>query len=230
VLESSSFVMAFLTSREKVLLPNEVDYYLDDPSYCLHNVFYKITKEDPRKFLKIDKHKKKLPKDKVHVGVHFRGTDILGGDGNEGREIHHPKYYIDAINLIESEFENTHYHLCTDDLKFESFLETKNFLDEKKLKFSLGSDADHFKDFATLAECDVLIASSSTFVVCAGFIGKKNKKIIHSIEWINKNLDHECWHKREDTEEARKMQITFDNFWVDLYNGGNQFYNAWRFV
>jgi hypothetical protein len=213
------------------LLPAGTDYYIDDPAYCLHNVFYKVTKTDPRNFLEIkDEYKKELSSDKVHVGIHFRGTDILGGDGNEGREIHYPRYYINAINLVESEFENTHYHLCTDDLSFNSYLHCIRFLSYKGLKFTTGSSSNYFDDFSTLAYCDVLIASSSTFVVCAGFTGKENKKIIHSKDWIDKNLAHERWHKKEDTPEARKMQITFDNFWTSVYNDGNEFYNAWRFV
>ena len=205
------------------LLPAGTDYYIDDPAYCLHNVFYKVTKENPRKFLEIkDEYKKDLSSDEVHVGIHFRGTDILGADGNEGREIHFPSYYINAIELLESEFENTHYHLC--------FLQCIRFLTYKGLKFSIGDSSDYFGDFATLAECDVLIASSSTFVVCAGFIGKENKKIIHSKDWIDKNLIHQRWHKKEDAPEARNMQITFDKFWMRVYNGGNEFYKAWRFL
>ena len=212
-------------------LPIETDYYIDDPANCLHGVFYKVTDIDPRNFLEIkDEYQKDLSSDTVHVGIHFRGTDIISGDGNEGREIHYPRYYIDAINLVESEFDNTHYHLCTDDLSFESFLQTIRFLTYKGLKFSTGSSSDYFEDFATLSECDVLIASSSTFVVCAGFIGKENKKIVHSKDWINKNLIHERWHKKEVPADVRKKQTAVDNFWIRLYNGGNKFYKAWRFV
>jgi hypothetical protein len=94
----------------------------------------------------------------------------------------------------------------------------------------LGNDSDYLGDFATLSECDVLISSSSTFVVCAGFIGKEDKKIIHSKDWINKNLNHEHWHKTPRPQNIREQQISFDNFWVDLYNGGNEFYKSWRLV
>lgn len=211
-------------------LPNDRDFYIDDPAYCLHNVFYKLTRLDPREFFKIkDEYKKNPPPEKAHVGIHFRGTDILGADGNHGREIHSAEYYADSITLVERKFENTHYHICTDDLKFDSFLKTVDFLNDKGLEFSLGDTSDFFQDFSTLSECDVLISSSSTFAVCAGFIGK-NKKIIHSKEWIDKNLNHEPWHIKTDTEHVREQQISFDNFWVDLYNEGNEFYKIWRLV
>ena len=211
-------------------LPNDNDFYIDDPAYCLHNVFYKVTKTDPREFLKIkDEYKVNLTPEKVHVGLHFRGTDILGADGNHGREIHSADYYADAISLVERKFEGTHYHVCTDDLQFDSFLKTVDFLKGRGLEFSLGSTSNFLQDFSTLSECDVLIASSSTFAICAGLIGKEDKKIIHSNKWIQRNLDHIPWNDTK-CEDTRKWQISFDNFWVELYNGGNEFYKAWRIV
>ena len=102
-------------------------------------------------------------------------------------------------------------------------------MDSLKLSYEVGSP-NQFVDFSTLTECDIIIASSSTFVVAAGFVGKKDKKIIHSMKWIQKNLDHTPWHPYEDPEDTRKWQLSFDNFWVDLYNGGNEFYKAWKFI
>lgn len=237
VVEKSSANQQFPLSWKDVLnsdiipLPKDRDFYIDDPAYCLHNVFYKLTSSDPREFLEVkDTYRQNLSHEKAHVGIHFRGTDILGGDGNHGREIHHPKYYADSIELVEGEFENTHYYVCTDDLTFNSFIETVQFLKDKNLNFSLGSDSDYFGDFATLSECDILISSSSTFAVCAGFIGKEDKKIIHSKDWINRNINHEPWHKISDPQNIREQQISFDNFWVDLYNGGSKFYKAWRLI
>lgn len=208
---------------------SSTDYQVDP--YSLHNNFWKVTKTDPRKFFKInEKHKRNLPKEKTNIGIHLRGTDILGADGNNGREIHEPKYYIDSINLCEKEFDNTKYYVCTDDLNFVSFIETVKHLESNNIEFELGSP-NHYMDFSTLSECDVLIASSSTFVVCAGFIGKKNKKIIHSRIWLDKNINHTSWHTTPDPEHVRKWQLSFDSFWVDLYNsGGNNFYEMWKIV
>ena len=212
----------------RTLLPNDVDFHIDDPAYCLHNIFYKLTKKDPRTFFTIkDKYKKEFQDDNMHVGIHMRGGGFITAD--EGKEIHEFEFYKDSIELVEGEFKNTHYHLCTDDLTFNSFIETVQFLKDKNLNFSLGSDSDYFGDFATLSECDILISSSSTFAVCAGFIGKEDKKIIHSQKWMQRNLDHTPWNNTE-CENTRKWQISFDNFWVDLYNGGSKFYKAWRFM
>tara|TARA_R100000008_G_scaffold86799_1_gene81705 strand:+ start:1291 stop:2127 length:837 start_codon:yes stop_codon:yes gene_type:complete len=198
--------------------------------YCLHNVFFNVTKTDPRQFIKVnEKYKRNLPEDKVNVGIHIRGTDILGADGNQGREIHSPDYYKNAIDVVESEFENTKYYICTDDMNFISFKETVKHLSKNGIEYEVGSP-NHFIDFSTLSECDVIIASSSTFTVAAGFTGKKDKKIIHSMEWIQRNLDHTLWHPYEDSNETRKWQLSFDNFWVQLYEGGNEFYHAWKFI
>lgn len=203
--------------------------------YCIcpnsiHNVFWKVTKTDPRDFFQInDVYRRDLPSSNTNVGIHLRGDDILGRDGNNGREIHDPEYYINSIDLVEEEFSNTKYYVCTDDKTFESFVKTVEYLKEKNLDFEIGS-SDHFRDFSTLSECDILIASSSTFVLCAGFIGKKNKKIIHSQKWIDKNLNHTHWHLTPDPDHIRKWQLSYDNFWVELHSGGNDYYNVWRFI
>jgi len=209
-------------------LPKENDYVVG--SYCLHNTFWELTKNDPREFIQVnERYKRNLPTDKVNVGIHLRGDDVLGRDGNNGREIHFPDYYMKAIDLVENHFNNTKYYVCTDDLRFMSYISTIDYLNNEELEYELGSP-DHFKDFSTLSECDVLICSSSTFVVCAGFVGKENKKIIHSQDWIDKNLHHTPWHLTEDPENVRTWQLSFDNFWVELYNGGNEFYKVWKFV
>ena len=219
-----------ILEHDNLKLAEEYEYELDP--YCLHNSFWKLTHQDPRTFLQIkEAHKPNLPKDKINVGIHFRGTDILGADGNHGREIHSAQYYRDAINFVTEQLGDVLFHLCTDDLNFKSYQETVKYLQMKNLRFKKGNVHNYWDDFATLSECEVLIASSSTFVVCAGFLGVENKKIIHSMEWIQKNLDHTLWHPyKEDPPEVRKTQLSFDNFWVQLYNGGNEFYHAWEFI
>ena len=209
--------------------PIHVNDYLVG-SYCLHNVFWKVTQTDPREFFKInEKYKRNIPENETSVGIHLRGTDILGADGNQGREIHEFEYYKNSIDLVESEFKNTKYYVCTDDYNFDSFIKTVQYLENLNLPYEVGSP-NQFVDFSTLTECDIVIASSSTFVVAAGFVGKKDKKIIHSMKWIQKNLDHTPWHPYEDPEDTRKWQLSFDNFWVTLHEGGNAFYKAWKFV
>ena len=212
-------------------LHSEFDLILDDPAYILHNVFFHLTHKDPREFFHINNNYKKiLPTDKLNIGIHLRGADILGGDRNHGREIHKPEYYKKSIDLIESKFDNTKYYVCTDDLNFNSYKDTITYLEYKNCQYGRGDINNYFEDFSTLSECDILIASSSTFVICAGFLGKPYKKIIHSKEWVNKNLNHTLWHPQGDPPDVRKFQQTFDQFWIDLYNEDNDFYNVWKWV
>jgi len=213
------------------LLPHTNEYVLDN--VCLHNIFYQTTEEDPRRFIKIkEEHKQQLPDDNMNVGIHIRGDDIIEADGNNGREKHSPKYYRDAIDIVESEFENIIYYVCTDDRNFDTYIQTIKYLEERGYDYKLGDVGNLFYDFALLSECDILIASSSTFVISAAIIGKENKKIIHAMEWMEKTLPGDkyfSWGNYTD-DYPESYWKAFDNFWVHLYNGGNSYYRAWKFV
>ena len=197
----------------------------------LHNTFFHVTKTDPGEFFQIrDEYKKDLPADVINVGIHLRGGDNL--KRSEGREIHSSTYYREAIKMVLAEFgDSVKFYIGTDDRNFDNYLDTVSYLENKNLNYDLGSN-NPFSDFSTLSECDVLICCSSTFTICASFIGKKNKKIIHSMDWIQKSLDHTSWHPSREKEEdhVREWQLSFDQFWIDLYNGGNEFYKIWRCV
>tara|TARA_B100000287_G_C20563892_1_gene753608 strand:+ start:94 stop:975 length:882 start_codon:yes stop_codon:yes gene_type:complete len=212
------------------------DIVIDDPAYLLHNVFFKLTKTHPREFLKIkDEYKISPPKEKTNVGIHIRGDDIISRDGNDGREIHDSEYYIDSIKSVEKEPGEKRYFVCTDDINFNTFIKVFNYLKSTNKDFFLGPSTsspdkiNHFSDFSLLTECDILIASSSTYSISAAIVGK-NKKIIHSKNWLEKNVNHTPWHRYEDPKHVRDWQISFDNFWVDVYRGGNTFYNAWKII
>ena len=178
------------------LLCNDYDLILDDPSYALHNTFYKLTNKDPRNYLELkDKYVPLLPKNNTIVGIHIRGGDIKGRDRQGGREIHTPTYYKNSIKYLldhkENKINNMDYHfiICTDDIYFQSTLDTIKFLKENKCNFSMGPNFGSLKyieDFATLCYSDILINSSSTFCCAAVFIGKKNKKIIFSKDWMDR--------------------------------------------
>lgn len=214
------------------------EYILDDPSYCIHNVFYNLTHTDPRNFLELkDKYKTNLSKDILHIGIHIRGGDILGADGNMGREIHPFEYYKKCIDDIIITFnKEKKFYVCSDDINFNTFIKTVQYLKEKKYNYDIGPsticNTEHIYDFSLLIECDILINSSSTYCISAGFLGKKNKLIYHYNKWIQKNINHEKWNNKE-TCMVNGINIidfrkTFDNFWIKLSNGGNSFYNAYK--
>lgn len=225
---------------------NNFDYILDDPATCIHNTFLNVTKTDPRNFLELkDEYKSNLSDDIIHIGIHFRGNDIIIADGNNGREIHEFKYYKNSIDYITHKSfldngirinlltNNYLFILCTDDLTFNSYIKTKEYLENNKYNFKLGPSTQNLKnhyiyDWSILSECDILINSSSTFCITAGFIGKKNKYIIHSKDWIDKNIKHIPWNNNitgyiEDYKIIN-FRYTFDNFWIDISNNNNYYY------
>lgn len=228
---------------DEILNFDNFEYSIDDPTSCIHNIFYKVTNKDPRDFLELkDEYKPKLKDDILYIGIHFRGDDIINSDGNNGREIHEFDYYKDAINFVINNLINKDYIfiLCTDDLNFNSFTKTIDYLKEKKYNFILGpatqNNNNHYiLDWSMLSECEILINSSSTFCVTAGFLGRKNKYIIHSKKWIEKNMNHESWNsKGENTINIIGYNIKlkdywkyYDYFWIEVSkcNTNNYYYS-----
>ena len=217
---------------------------IDDPSYLLHNVFFKITRKDPREYLELkDNFKPKLSPDFIHIGIHIRGGDIRGSDGNNGREIHPTSYYINAIQEIENDKKlsnNKIYYVCTDDKTFETYIELVKYLITNNIPSKLGPNTfknqnlqhanhNYIYDFALLTECDIIISSSSTFALTAAFIGKKNKKIIFYKKWLERNIKHEKW-GNYTKDYPKEYWYSYDNFWIDISNGGNDYLNIWNIL
>lgn len=137
------------------------------------------------------------------VAIHFRGTDFYSWNPDAVLD---SSYYINSIDCID---DASVYYIFTDDTNLESYKEVLLYLKDKEVV--LGQRNLFVDDFNTMAQCDYIISSPSTFCVCAGFVGK-NKKIIHSEKWINNRV------------------AVDDKFWVDLNNGGNEDYSIWRLV
>lgn len=217
----------------KELLKNN-DLQLDDPSYALHNTFYKLTNKQPQHFLELkDELKPKLDNNCLYIGIHIRGGDILGGDSQDGREIHTPDYYKKAIDHVIKNFNHKEkqylFIICTDDVNFPSTIEIINYLKEKKYNFAVGPNFGknmYIHDFSILCYCDILINSSSTFCCSAVFIGKENKIIYHSKDWMDRivrgdfsNEEYKKyvnkWTHKQTDEEWRKSRKAMQ-YWKDL--------------
>ena len=119
------------------------------------------------------------------------------------------------------------FYICTDDKNFKSFKLTLRYLKEKKINFKLGNINSYIYDFGILSECDILINSSSTFCISAGFLGKKNKIIIHSKKWIQRNIDHLPWNNKGNSIfhvgniQMKEYWKTYDNFWIKITEKNN---------
>ena len=191
--------------KDNLLNGSKVGNMTLDP--CLGEKFFQWNKISTRSIFQLEE----VPKvPEKTCAVHFRGTDYYSWNATAVLE---PEYYLNSIESVEDFADN--FRLFTDDYALPSFRAVVDKLGKKDINFSLGentADRRHFiNDFSYMTECDWIISSPSTFCITAGFIGK-NKKIIHSRQWILDRINHE------------------DKFWVDLYNGGNTDYKIWGLV
>jgi hypothetical protein len=141
--------------------------------------------------------------------VHFRGGDFHSWNPDA---ILKYEYYHNSIEDIKDKVSN--FVLFTDDTSLDSYEQTKKYLENKNINYSIGVNSsnrsNYIDDFSFMSECDWMISSPSTFCISAGAIGRK-KNIIHSKDWIQNRIDNN------------------DKFWVDLNNGGNSSYSVWKY-
>ena len=144
------------------------------------------------------------------VGIHFRGRDFFEWNPEA---VLSSDYYVRAIDEVWKD-KATHFILFTDQ-ELPSYLEVKKYLEDNNMPYTEGNnnpDRSMFmEDFRTMASCDYIISSPSTFCITAGVLGTK-KKIIHCKEWVEKQKNNG------------------DKFWTDLYNGGNEDYSIWKLI
>ena len=185
------------------------DILLQPP--LMGELFHTYTDTDPNEFLELkDEYKTELKQDKYNVGIHFRGTDFHEWNIKACLPF---TYYRNAINLFDKKI--TRFILFTDDIMYSSFWKTKKFLQENNYDYELGistqSDMQQegksfIYDFSQLSNCDCIISTPSTFSIWGGILGKKDKRIIHSKEWL-------------DYRQEEK-----DPFWINMRNNVNKYY------
>ena len=161
----------------------------------IHNYFFDFCNKKPSELIFVkDKYKFRIKEKKNVLGLHIRGGDIISADGNQGFELHDISYYRRAIEYAVKEYQINEIIIFTDDLKISTYGDVIKFLNKnfsKKLKINFGLSSLYPKkygyiyDFAELSEVDYLISSSSTFSMAAGMLGKE-KKIIHSKDWLDR--------------------------------------------
>lgn len=185
---------------------------IDPP--VLGEVFFDYLFYSPNEFVKVkNAYTKKFNfenKDKIVIGLHFRGTDFPAW--NEHAALKFP-YYKDSIEYCIDFYRDSKiiFVLFTDDKKYPAYIDTVEFLRrDSKIEFHSG-DLNNLPiyDFYQISQCDVLISSPSTFAIFAGCLGKP-KKIIHSKKWIDYAVEKQ------------------DKFWVDLSNTTNPYYSLWK--
>lgn len=190
--------------------------------YALHGPFYKITEKDPRSFLAL-KNQYKVNFNFGHpvIGIHIRGGDIRGADGNNGKEIHDASFYTTAIDFVLKSHPDSKFFIATDDpdISYEPYWETTKYLKSKNILINLGTSHNsksYISDFAALCESDILIGGSSTFVMAAAIIGKK-KQIIHAEKFFNQFLTSEGdWYSSWGNQKFYKDSILEKSQFYDI--------------
>jgi hypothetical protein len=184
---------------------NSIDSESQNFPPCLGEKFFQVDSLSTRDIFKL-KSKPDVPPNTC--AVHFRGTDFHHWNP---KSILNVDYYLKSIDMVKDGVSQ--FILFTDDVNLNSFNVIKSKLDGEGISFNCGDNTSNrssfISDFSLMSECDYIISSPSTFCICAGFVGK-DKKIIHSADWISDRVDKD------------------DKFWVDLNNGGNYNYKLWK--
>jgi hypothetical protein len=198
----------------------------------LGELFFQYNHCDPRDNIQLkDEYQLTLPDNQINIGIHIRNNGDEWDKINNNTSMLPSEYYINSILACVDEYagQNIKFFLISGiNSKFlkntggsvnnyPPFVETEAYLKDNDIPFEYCITAninktDAIWDFSQMSQCDVIISSVSTFCLCAGFLGKKNKKIIHSRKWI---------------EYAANKK---DTFWKDLYNGGNEHYKIWKCI
>jgi len=180
----------------------------------LGEVFFDYLFFDPNEFVTVKElykvNFKFHRKNKIVIGLHFRGTDFPAWDPNAALKF---DYYEAAINYCLAYFDDQEivFAVFTDDYEYPAYVQTLSFIESiKDMQIHFGDkDALPVYDFCKMTQCDVLISSPSTFAIFAGVLGKR-KKIIHSKQWL-------------DYAVGRN-----DIFWVKLARTDNSYYSLWK--
>ena len=190
------------------LTGNPYDAPFTNLPFCLGELFFRNRKIPTRDIFKL---KSKPEIEGTSVAIHFRGTDFFSWNPDAVLDA---DYYLNALEEVDAD----NYYLFTDDNTLPAYHKVLSTLEGKSVWTGTATAHrpgslrnNYIQDFSIMSECDYIISSPSTFCICAGFIGK-HKKIIHSEKWVK--------------DRVQKV----DNFWYDLYNGGNEDYSLYKLI
>ena len=189
--------------------------------YALHGPFYKISQFDPRDIFKLKpEYVCNFNSDQLIAGIHIRGGDIRGLDGNQMKEVHSFEYYKKAIDYVIKKYKCLKFFIATDDPdpNYATYQLTMQYLINNNLLFNVGTShnsKNFIGDFSALCSADIIIGGSSTFVLAAGIIGKR-KKVIHSYGFFEQFLtDKGDWYSSWGNQ----------NFYKDAINNKLEYYD-----
>jgi hypothetical protein len=188
---------------------DNTDIILDYPA--LGELFYKFDNISTFDIFKIkDDLKQNLDNNYVHVSLHLLSSKkLFEWDPVSVLPL---KYYTDSIDFIKDEYSSKKikFHVFVNDDTYDVYHKVIKYLKDDEI--ILGNVNDYIKDFLVISECDIIVMPPSTYSISASFCGKKNKKTIHSKQWMDYSISNN------------------DIFWVDLNNGGNDNFKLWKII
>lgn len=176
---------------------------------CLGELFFDFCDVDTHKIFEFKDVLVPTPSTGTSVGIHFRGKDFKSWNP---LSILPTKYYVDSMSYVLDTYNDIVFTLYTDDMSLVSYIEVIGYLESNNLTFMTGNINSLSEDFINLSYCDIIISSPSTFAICAGFCGKRNKKIIHSKSWVDYRV------------------LSNGRFWVGFDCGGNSNYGKYKLI
>lgn len=228
-------------SRSKLIeISNKKDIELVEP--FLGEIFFTYNVSDPRNFLELkDEFKTKLSDKFINISIHLRMQAFSKSPyktfkNNVYEDIEYLKNSIIFCKnykfdkpikfFIYGAPTSKHFYIQDDIEKyrtmdnFYTYNQLISFLNSENIEYELcptmkDNSLDTICDFSHMSECDIMISNPSTFGQTAFFTGKKNKLLIYNKRW---------------SDYSSKNSKKHDRFWVDLHNGGNKYYNVWKFI
>lgn len=119
------------------------------------------------------------------VSIHLRRGDYLKPEVQKYHGSLPSKYYLEAINFLNENFEHCRFFVFSDDITYckEIFKNIKNieYIDHNQGKNS-------WKDMYLMTQCRHHIIANSSFSWWGAWLGKKDGKTIAPKNWFNKEV------------------------------------------
>jgi hypothetical protein len=185
----------------------------------LGDTFFKYTKITPNSLI-IPKYLTGIENTSLNhknCVVHVRGGDFHTWNPLAIQSL---TYYINSINKVvgdnKSEECGLSFQIVTDDPSMPLVKYIRAYLKGESIDETINTShlaAISFKnDLINLSTCDYLVSSPSTFAIWGAILSNTGVKVIHSKKWVDYCIDNK------------------EDFWMNISNGGNQFYKVWGIV
>lgn len=173
---------------------------------CDYHLFFKF---DNLSTFDIFRFKEPFISNQKHIGIHIRSNEFYRFY-TKRFNLKYPSlefdYYKKAIEKTQD--KNARCCVFTDNPNSEVYQSVLNLLAQMNLTVEVGDSSSYINDFKRLANCHTVISTLSTFCLAASIMGRENKTIIQSKEFIEGNAEKWPLCKSMLTEYNRNYKIS----------------------